>query len=328
MITESNFQPAEYLSNPHIQTLFPTLFRRFKNVSFQQEELALPDGDFVDLVWNSKPLRTCHKPIVVVFHGLEGSVASPYASGIMQRLNADNWHAVVMHFRGCSGRGNRLARTYHSGETEDAKYLLQWLQTQYPHAPLAAIGFSLGGNMLLKLLGEMGTATHLRAAISVCAPLRLDLCANQLQIGFSRIYQYHFMRSLKRKVLNKYDQHDYRQLIGLDPQAVTKLNNFWQFDDAFTAPIHNFLNVQDYYTKASARQYLNAIEIPTLVIQSLDDPFMPPAVIPDETELATNVQLEISEKGGHLGFIAGSIWQPKFWLEQRLPQFLRQQLID
>jgi len=252
LITQSNFYPEKHLSNPHLQTLFPTLFRRIKNVAFEYEELALPDGDFVDLAWNKKPHRTCHKPIVVVFHGLEGSAASPYASGIMQCLNNDNWHAVVMHFRGCSGRGNRMARTYHSGETEDAKYLLQYLQTQYPHAPLAAIGYSLGGNMLLKLLGEMGVTTNLRAAISVCAPLRLDLCANQLQKGFSQIYQSHLMRSLKRKVRIKYNQYDYKQLIGLDPKTMHNLKTFWQFNKTFTAPIHQFLNAQDYYAKVSA----------------------------------------------------------------------------
>ena len=322
MIIQSKFKPIAGLSHHHIQTLLPVLLRKRSTISYQQQTLELPDGDFVDLAWKTMPGPNDHRPIVVVFHGLEGSIHSPYIKGILMSLQQRGWHAVLMHFRNCSGRVNRLARAYHSGDTADARYFFDYLKQHYPQSPLAAVGYSLGGNMLLKLLAELGSATPLQAAVSVCAPLQLDVCADRIRRGFSRLYLKHLMQNLKRNLLNKYRYHNYKELIGLTKEQIHQLKDFWQFDDAFTAPMHGFKNVHDYYARSSARQYLAGIETPTLLIQALDDPFMTSDVIPGEKEMSKAVQLEISSKGGHVGFISGQRYKPVFWLEKRIPDFL------
>ena len=323
MILKSQFKPAFGLSNGHIQTLLPTLLRIKARPQYHQQTLELDDGDFLDLNWTELP--TDNKPIIIIFHGLQGSINSPYA-GIMLALKQCGWSAVLMHFRGCSGRPNRLPRSYHSGETGDAKIFLRWLQDTYPNSNLAAIGYSLGGNMLLKLQAELGEDTPLKAAVSVCAPLMLDNCANRLNRGVSRVYQTLLIRSLKKNITSKAKRFDLKKLINLDQQNIRQLNSFWKFDDKVTAPLHGFKNAEDYYSKCSARQYLKAIKSPTLIIQTLDDPFMSADVIPDETELSTHTQLEISRYGGHVGFIHGRLFKPEFWLEKRIPAFLSDKL--
>jgi predicted alpha/beta-fold hydrolase len=326
MIHQSTFQPITGLSHHHLQTLLPTLLHLRGGNTWQGQELELPDGDFVDLVWTSRPDPTTNRPIVVIFHGLEGSVRSPYAQDILQSLDLQGWHGVLMHFRGCSGRPNRLPRSYHSGETGDAGYLLEYLRREYPQAPLAAVGYSLGGNMLLKLQAELGDTSPLRAAVSVCAPIRLDLCADRIRQGFSRVYQSHLVRRMKRNLLSKYPQHDYHALIGLGKKEIMGLDDFWSFDDAYTAPMHGFKNVHDYYDRSSARQYLGAIQKPTLILHARDDPFMPAEVIPDASELSSSVELELSQKGGHVGFIKGSLLNPESWLAERIPEYLDEYL--
>ncbi len=321
MITKSHFRPAMFAANRHVQTLLPTLLRFNNSIAYKYQELTLPDGDFLDLAWNRIPAKTDTSPIVVIFHGLEGSVDSPYARGIMKQVDSYGWHVVLMHFRNCSDRLNRAARTYHSGETSDARFLLQWLQKNFPQAPLLAAGYSLGGNMLLKLLGEMQSAAPLRAAVAISTPLLLDVCADQMRSGFSQVYQFQLLRKMKQKLLAKYRQYDYQKLIGLSRKDIRHIRDFWQFDTAFTAPINGFESAQDYYAKSSSRQYLARIQIPTLIIQSLDDPFMSAAVIPKENELSKNVCLELSDKGGHVGFVSGYLWKPEFWLEQRIGEY-------
>jgi len=321
MIIKSDFQPAKFTANRHIQTLLPTLCRNNSFVNSEYQQLTLPDGDFLDLAWNKIPARKEAKPIVVIFHGLEGSINSPYVKGLMRALDKHDLNVVLMHFRNCSERVNLAARTYHSGETEDASHLLKWLRESYPQAPLLAVGYSMGGNMLLKLLGERKMEVPLRAAVAVSAPLLLNICADQMRCGFSRVYQHHLLQKMKRKLLGKFQQHDYQKLIGLNRKDIRGIKDFWEFDDAFTAPINGFDNAQDYYMKSSARQYLAGIQTPTLIIHSMDDPFMTPEVIPHENELSDSVCLELSEQGGHVGFISGRLGKPRFWLEERIPQF-------
>ena len=321
VITKSSFRPAMFAANRHIQTLLPTFLRSNISVHYEHQEITLTDGDFLDLAWNRIPAKTENDPIVVIFHGLEGSIDSPYVKGLMRQVAKCGWVVVLMHFRNCSGRMNRAARTYHSGETSDARFLIQWLHDNYPQAPLLAVGYSLGGNMLLKLLGEMQSETPLHAAVAISVPLLLNVCADQMRTGFSQIYQYQLLRKMKQKVLAKYRQYDYQELIGLNRSKIRDIKDFWDFDAAFTAPINGFENAQDYYAKSSARQYLASIQKPTLIIQSMDDPFMSPAVIPQEDELSNSVCLELSEKGGHVGFVSGYLWKPEFWLEKRVVEY-------
>lgn len=320
MILKSKFKPAIGLSNPHLQTLLPTFLHRSRKVDYIHEILELDDGDYLDLAWTE--LNDNNKPIVIVFHGLEGSVDSPYVKGLMMAIRARGWKAVLMHFRGCSGRINRLPRSYHSGETSDAKELINFLSQRYPDSQQAAVGFSLGGNMLLKLLSEIRDESALKAAVSVCAPLVLNSCANRLDKGLSKIYQKHLISSMKKNLRIKAEKHNYKQLINLGSSQIKALKNFRQFDHLVTAPLHGFDGVDDYYTQSSSRQYIKNIQTPSLIIQTLDDPFMSVDVIPDESELSEFTQLEISDSGGHVGFISGHLFKPVFWLEQRIPEFL------
>ncbi len=320
MIIQSQFTPAIGLSNAHLQTLLPVFIRNNLLLSGIEQRLELDDGDFLDLFWTGKPFA--NQPVVIVFHGLEGSIESPYAKGILTAIKKQGWIGVLMHFRGCSASPNRLPRSYHSGETSDAKFLLNWLNTHLPDSPLAAVGFSLGGNMLLKLQGELAAASPLKAVVSVSAPLVLAACAEKLNAGFSRIYQRYLISHLKRKLHIKARQHNYADLINLQTEQINQLNSFWKFDDQVTAPLHDFAGVDDYYKQSSARQYLKMIESPSLIIQALDDPFMSRDIIPDMTELSAHTELELSQNGGHVGFISGSILHPEFWLEQRIPEYL------
>ncbi|HED35599.1 MAG TPA: hydrolase [Gammaproteobacteria bacterium] len=322
MIIDSQFKPATGLKNPHIQTLLPMLLRRKKLHGYIEQMFELKDGDFLDLLWTGKPASG--QAIVVVFHGLEGDISSPYASGIMSAIKKRGWVGLLMHFRGCSGRLNRLARSYHSGETGDAKELLNFLANQYPESPVAAAGYSLGGNMLLKLQAELAENSVFKAVVSVCAPLELNNCALRMDQGFSKIYQRHLLKSLKKNTAIKAEMHNFKQLINLDHNRIKHLNNFREFDDALTAPLHGFRDVDDYYSQSSARQYLHKIKKPTLVIQAKDDPFMSSELLPEADELSFSTQLELSEHGGHVGFVGGNILQPFFWLESRIPEYFSQ----
>lgn len=320
MIINSQFKPAAGLINPHLQTVLPTLYRHSNDARFTSQTLDLPDGDFVDLAWTDTPRNG--RPIVVIFHGLAGSIHSPYARGMMQAIQQHGWTGLLMHFRGCSGRHNRLARSYHSGDTADAEFLLNWLNQQFTDSPLAAIGYSLGGNMLLKLQAELAEQSPLQAAVSVSAPLQLNISAAVLNAGLSRLYQWLLIRQLKKQLASKLDVFDYRQLINLEREDLKRINNFWQFDNRITAPLHGFKDVHDYYRQSSARQYLPRIARNTLIIHALDDPFMTQDVLPSSDELSSSTTLELSAHGGHVGFISGQPLKPVFWLEQRIPEYL------
>ncbi len=319
------FKPAFGLSHRHSQTIFSTLFRKPIAPVIRVERFTLADGDFVECYWHQQSflsLENTHKPIVTLFHGLEGSFASPYIQGIMNALHEAGFCPVLMHFRGCSGLMNILPRSYHSGDTADARQWLNTLHARYPEHPLLAIGYSLGGNMLLKLLGEDGHSSSLNAAVAVSAPLKLDLCAKQMNQGFSQLYQYRLLKNLKRHLLKKYQQHDMKALIGIDEQQVKQLTSFWAFDDVYTGPIHGFSSAQDYYQQSSSQQYLSAISTETLLIHALDDPFMTPKVIPDKSQLSRQITFDLQATGGHLGFVSGHIFKPSYWLDERIVDFL------
>lgn len=322
MIIKSKFKPAIGLSHFHVQTLLPTILHKKNNKNYHWQELSLPDGDFVDLCWNQPPDFNDKRPLVVVFHGLEGSIKSPYAQHVMQALENKNWNAVLMHFRGCSGRSNKLPRAYHSGDTADAKFFIQYLKNNFKNVPVSAVGYSLGGNMLLKLQAEFGDDSPLEAAISICAPVLLNKCADRIDKGFSRVYQRHLIKRLVGNLLKKYDQHDFIALADLSKEKAKSLKTFWQFDDAFTGPLHGFGGAKNYYDKCSARQYLNQIKKPTLALHAIDDPFMNEDVIPLENELGSGLTLEISRHGGHVGFVSGSLFKPRYWLPERICEYL------
>lgn len=320
MIQNSAFKPAWWLRNTHAQTLYSPLLRRLKAPIDKRERFELSDGDFVDLAWALHGLGA-DSPLVILLHGLGGNSNSSYVAGLMQAFNRKGWRALLMHFRGASEEPNRLPRAYHSGDTHDVNALLCDLATREPHTKKAVVGVSLGGNVLLKWLGEQGPQTLIDAAVAVSVPFELRSVADRINQGFSRIYQTHLLARLRDVFKRKWAQHPHQ----LPPSIsnVDDLRCFWTFDENITAPLHGYANVHTYYREASSRQYLKSIETPTLIIHALDDPFMTPDVIPRAEELSKAIVLELSPKGGHVGFIMGCIpGVAEYWLDERIPMFL------
>lgn len=309
------FKPAWWCRGPHAQTLWPYLFRRNPRVVLRRERLELPDGDFLDLDWTTGT----HGPIVLVLHGLEGSSDSKYVRGLLKAVHERGWRGVLMHFRGCSGEPNRLPRRYHSGETGDLEHVLTLLHQRHANTPLAAVGYSLGGNVLLKWLGESGHRSPLRAAVAVSVPFLLDDSASRLERGISRLYQW----SLVRRLRHATEEKRQRMALPLRISDMSTLRTFRHFDEQVTAPLHGFEGADHYYRVSSSRQYLPGIQLPTLILHALDDPFMHPAIAPLATDVSPTVNLEISATGGHVGFVAGNWpWTAEYWLETRIPDYL------
>lgn len=324
----SGFQAPWWLRNAHLQTLWSAFFRRAPALQRTRERLWLDDGDFLDLDWHGP--HSANAPLVLVLHGLTGSSNSHYVLGLQQALAAQGWASVALNWRGCSGEPNLLPRGYHSGVSGDLASVIAHLQAIRPLAPLFAVGYSLGGNVLLKYLGESGAESGLQAAVAVSVPFRLDQCADRIGIGFSRVYQAHFMHELLAYVRGK--QQRFRQegkttqLATLDGLGqLDKMQTFWDFDGWVTAPLHGYADAEDYYRRASSRYFLGAIRTPTLLIQSTDDPFVFRHSIPDPQELSASTELELHARGGHVGFIEGGPHQPRFYLERRIPRWLLEQ---
>lgn len=329
-ITQHHFQSAWWLSDPHLQTIFPALLRKPASLERVRERLTTPDGDFLDLDWYGADRSV----VVILLHGLSGSSESGYILGLQKALQTHGLSSVAMNFRGCSGEPNRLARCYHSGETEDIDFVYCTLRQRYPEAALLAVGFSLGGNVLLKWLGEQGSAVRVNAAVAVSVPLVLSECATRLDSGFSKIYRKYLLDELKDYIRLK---HRHLLKIGAHTEAeklkqlgdLTGIRSFWQYDDRVVARLHGFADVHDYYRRASSRQFLSSIRVPTLLIQARDDPFMTQAVLPSFGELSSQVKLEVYPGGGHVGFVAGKkCFKPGYWLDQRIPAFLLHHLIS
>lgn len=315
-----SFKPAWWLPGPHLQTLWPTLCRReLKNIVLKRERFELDDGDFVDLDWTEKK----EGPIVLILHGLEGSVNSPYAKGMLHAIQQQGWRGVFMHFRGCSGEMNRRPQSYHSGDTKDVANIVTVLLEREKCHRIAAVGFSLGGNVLLKWMGEVGNHNPLCAAVGISVPFELSKTATRIQQGFSRIYQQYFMRTLCRKVRDKFETRP----APIELPTLEELHSLREFDDKVTAPLHGFASAEDYYQKSSSRQFLKNIAVPTLLLQAKDDPFMTTDLLPEMNELSPHVKLELTEQGGHVGFVSGTLpWRAEYWLERRVPEFLLEHL--
>jgi predicted alpha/beta-fold hydrolase len=327
MFTESQFTPAWWLRNAHCQTIIAKWLRSKKQLSTNIETLELPDGDFIDLAWTEKPTANETRPIVVVLHGLEGSVNSHYAKGMLGAIKEKNWLGVLMHFRGCSGRINRMARSYHSGDTEDVSFLSQFLKDKYPTIPMSIIGFSLGGNVLARYLAKE-PENHYQSATIICAPLHLASCSKRIDQGFSRIYQKYLVGMLKDSVKDKISNNIFSVAFSEKmSEKLAQIKTIWQFDQQVTAPMNGFKSAEDYYHQASGRFILNQIKQPCLIIHSNDDPFLCDKNTRDISSIPNNICFEVSKKGGHVGFINGkNPFKPNFWLEQRVPTFLEQHL--
>lgn len=320
MPEKSLFKPAWWLSNRHLQTMGAKWLNRNTSITTYDEVLTLPDGDFADLTWTEIPTKNNTKPIVVLLHGLHGSKNSHYIKGMFQRIIQKGWIGVLIHFRGCSGRPNLFSYSYHCGYTDDIHYFTSQLTKRYPQSNLAIIGYSLGGNVLAKYLSEDKNSPY-KAAVVVCAPLHLASCSDKISKGSSTIYQKYLVDMLKEATREKMETG----LINhISLSQLNKIITLREFDDAVTAPLHGFDSANDYYNKASAKDLLPNITTPCLIIHAKDDPFLCNKTITDVSALPNNITFEISEHGGHVGFISGrNITKPEYWLEARIPHFLQ-----
>jgi predicted alpha/beta-fold hydrolase len=313
-VIETRFRPAWWLRNAHAQTLWPALARRQRPLSVEWERVELEDGDFIDLAWHG-PIG---RPVVLFLHGLEGSLQSHYVSGIIHALAQRGLRTCFMHFRNCGREPNRLPISYHSGKTDDPQRVIEHIKESKGAFPAGALGVSLGGNVLLKWLGEQGAQSPLQTAVAVSVPFRLEQAARRLETGASRIYKRYLLTTMKASYERKFSGMP--SPLDIDLEA---LDTFFAFDDAITAALHGFDGVDDYYARCSSRPFIPSIRVPTLILHAQDDPFMYPESAPKTDELPDSVTLELTPKGGHIGFIEGRWpWSARYFAERRIAEWL------
>lgn len=309
------YRAPAWLANAHAQTIWPrTLMGRLPD--YRRERWETPDGDFIDLDWVDGPP---HAPLLVLFHGLEGSSRSHYARSVMRSAGAHGWSGVVPHFRGCSGEPNRLPRAYHSGDSDEIDWVLRRLRALDPPRPLYAAGISLGGNALAKWAGERGGDAEqvVRAIAAVCAPLDLAVAGRTLECGFNRLYTAYFLRSMRPNALAKLARFPGTG----ERERIAGARTLYQFDDAVTAPLHGFRDADDYWQRASAKPHLPGIGLPALLLNARNDPFLPAHALPAANAVSRHVKREFPEHGGHVGFVSGRFPGHLDWLAQRLIAF-------
>jgi uncharacterized protein len=316
-----NFRPAPGLTHPQAQTLGAYVLRRPAALPLRRERVPTPDGDFLDLDWLD---AEASRPHLLVLHGLEGSSASGYVRQTLHEARALGWGAVAMNFRSCSGEPNRVLRSYCSGETADPLFVSGHIRSRI-QGPLLAVGFSLGGNALLKLLAETQGSAPFVAAAAVSAPFDLLACAEALDRprGGCGVYRWNFLKTLRRKALAKLARHPGH---GLDAARVRRARTLQEFDDAFTGPSNGFSGALDYYRRCSSGPMLGAVRRPTLLLNAEDDPMIPGASLPAVPASSPWLTVLRTALGGHVGFLTGSLGAPRFWSERQAVRFLAAQL--
>jgi len=316
-MVSGRFKASWWLPGGHTQTLWPILTRRVP-LTVRSEKLELPDGDFLRLDWVGES-----GPIVVVLPGLQGDIESAYVRGLLRACKKRGWRGVLLNYRG-HGEPNRLKHSYHCGMTCDLDYLVHHLAEREPGVAIGVVGYSVGANICLKWLGECGKRSEklpVAAAVGVSAPFHLGVVAKKIERGLSRIYQWYLLRSLRRDVVRKMDTMEYNY--GLTRRELRRLNTFFKFDDKISGPWHGFHGAEDYYAKTRSDVLLNHVAIPTLIVNAHNDPLVPAQLIPRPCDVSDKVTMEITDGGGHLGFVSGCLpWSPRFWLDTRVPDFL------
>lgn len=304
-----------WLKGAHAQTIWPLAIKG-EMPAFVRKRWKTPDDDFLDVDFlPDQP----GQPLVILFHGLEGSSRSHYARSLMHEVAERGWNGAVAHFRGCSGEPNRLPRAYHSGDANEIDWILRRFARKYPDVPRYAAGVSLGGNALLCWLGTRRhhAAELLTRAAAVSPPVDLAASGHHLGMGFNRIYTRYFLSTMQQRAREKAAQFPGR----FDAGRAARARTLAQFDDAFTAPLHGFRGFEDYWKRASARQYLRHIALPTLLLHALNDPFMPVAALPDRAEISKHVRLDFPKEGGHVGFVTGPFPGRLDWMPKRLLRY-------
>jgi predicted alpha/beta-fold hydrolase len=318
-----SWQPPWWCRNRHLQTLWGPLFRR-RRLPLRRERVDTADGDFVDLDWLDGPSGA---PLLLVLHGLEGSSGSHYAVGLVEHAERRGWRAVVLNFRSCSGEPNRHPRFYHAGDTADLDHVVSRLVTREPDVRIGAVGVSLGGNVLLKWLGERSfdTPKQFAAAVGISVPLALEPCARALDRGFARrVYTANFLGSFRAKLRAKARTHG----TFVDVAAALRARTFAQYDRVVTAPLHGFADEVEYWRSSSSLPWLPHIRRPVLLVAALDDPFIPASSLPDSRTLPEAVRAEFLPRGGHAAFIEGPPWRPRSWAERRAVEFIGGTLVE
>ena len=320
------FKSAWWLPEGHSQTLW----RKFAGspaVNHARERVELSDGDFIDIDWLTAEERAKNsaQPLVFILHGLCGSSSSSYVLSLQRLLIENGFNSVVMNFRGCSGELNRKAQAYHSGVSHDLEEVLRNVISQHKPEAVSLVGYSLGANVLLKWLGEHHDYSKVDKAVAVSTPFTLGLCSREMLSGLSRIYGRYFTRRLLSDYLHKRKEFELQdkgpeleELLGLGD--VSRVSNIWELDDQITAPLHGFESANDYYKRCSSIKFLPEISASTLLIQSYDDPLVPPVALPEAGMVSESTVMELSPKGGHVGFVSA---QNSNWLEHRILKFLR-----
>ncbi len=316
VIHPSSYRPPLFFRNGHLLTIYPNLFRHVRGVTYRRQRVTTPDDDFLDLDWSTVGAAR----VAVVAHGLEGNSTRPYMLGMVRALNRCGWDAAVWNFRGCSGEPNRRLRFYHSGDTQDLRTVLTHVLERSVYKKAALIGFSLGGNVILKYLGEQGR--HLEAAIrsAVVFSVPCDLAASAAKMAGpeNAVYMERFMRLLHEKILAKKERFPGE----IDDHGFSRMRTFKDFDERYTAPLHGFKSAADYWEKASSRPLLTQIAVPTLLVNALDDPFLGSSCYPHQEALVSpHLFLETPEAGGHVGFVSFRCGG-EYWSESRALEFL------
>jgi len=322
--SEYTYTPAWWVPGAHLQTLWGRLVRRAPRVDTRVERWATPDGDEIELRRLDASAESSGTPRLLLLHGLEGTIASVYLLGTLAEAHARGWAADVLIFRTCNGEMNRTSRMYHSGETSDLDFVVRRLVAARPTQPLLVAGFSLGGNVLLKWLGEQveNAPSQLRGAAAVSVPFDLERGSRHIERGFARVYGRHFLRTLRAKAHAKL-----RAFPGVfDPDALDRARTLFDFDDAVTAPVHGFRDASDYYSRSSSINFLATVRRPTLLLSAADDPFLPPEVLDHVSQMARGnpyLHVEFHELGGHVGFVSGrNPLRPRYYAEWRVVDFL------
>jgi predicted alpha/beta-fold hydrolase len=316
LISASNYSPWILFKNAHIQTIFPPLFRKVRNINYVRERIITPDHDFIDLDWS----RVGGDKVVIVLHGLEGHSRRSYVLGMISAFNRRRWDAVALNFRGCSGQPNRLLRSYHCGATEDLHAVLRHVMNRKRYTCISLVGFSVGGNLTLMYLGEKKypISPLIQSAAAVSVPCELESSADKLAQRSNSLYMKRFLMMFHDKIRLKM-----RMLPDeIDDADYHLIRTFKDFDERYTAPIHGFSSAKDYWTKCSCRQFLSGINIPVLLISARDDPFLGKECYPvNEAKNSRHLYFEMPKYGGHVGFVdfrSGG----EYWHEKRIAAFI------
>lgn len=318
-LISSTYKRPLFLANKHLETIYPALFRPEAQTLTKTERLELPDGDFLDVDW----YRQGSSKLMILSHGLEGSSQSPYARWMAKRLFKEGYDVLVWNYRGCSTTPNRLLRFYHSGDTNDLRTMLDLAVFPKSYQHFALVGFSVGGNITLKYLGEQGSDldTRLKCAVTFSVPTDLTAGAAHLAKWESAVYMNRFMQSLKKKIREKATRYP-----ALDTKPLEGMRTFDVFDETYTAPLHGFENAREYWRLNSSRYFISGIKLPTILITAANDPFLTPECYPiEEAKNMSNFSLEIPKHGGHCGFSQFNN-TGFYWSEDRCVEFIQQYL--